>query len=95
MAELKIIATIVVKAEQEKEVLVALQNVVNATRKEEGNISYDLHQNVAHPLNYTLIEVWKSQEAIDIHNASAHFEEFKNAINGKIDDLKIDIIKQI
>ena len=42
MAELKIIATIVVKAEQEKEVLVALQNVVNATRKEEG-ISHTIY----------------------------------------------------
>lgn len=95
MAELKIVATIVVKAEKENEVLTALQYVVEATRKEDGNVSYDLHQNVSHPLSYTLIEVWKSQEAIDLHNASAHFNEFKNAINGKIDDLKIDVIKKI
>lgn len=95
MAELKIVATIVVKAEYEKEVLTALHNVVDATRKEDGNISYDLHKNTVTPLEYTILEVWKSQEAIDLHNASAHFDEFKKAINGKIDGLKVDVIRKI
>ncbi len=95
MAELKIVATIVVKPEYEKEVLVALHNIVDATRKEEGNISYDLHQSVMVPLTYTILEVWKSQEAIDLHNESTHFDEFKKAIDDKIDNLKVDIIKSI
>ncbi len=95
MTELKIIATIVVKSEYEKEVLTALHNIVDATRKEEGNISYDLHKNIVNPLEYTILEVWKSQEAIDLHNASIHFDEFKKAINGKIDGLKVDVIKQL
>ncbi|PXV63127.1 quinol monooxygenase YgiN [Dysgonomonas alginatilytica] len=95
MAELKIVATITVKSDNKEEVLVALQNVVNATRKEEGNVSYDLHQNITNPLEYTILEVWKSQEAIDLHNASTHFDEFKKAIGGKIEGLKVDIIKQI
>ena len=95
MTELKIVATIVVKAEYQKEVLTALNQVVDATRKEDGNISYDLHQNVTAPLEYTILEVWKSQEAIDLHNASTHFDEFKKAIDGKIDGLKVDIIKKI
>lgn len=95
MAELKIVATITVKSDNKEEVLVALQNVVNATRKEEGNVSYDLHQNITNPLEYTILEVWKSQEAIDLHNASAHFDEFKKAIGEKIEGLKVDIIKQI
>lgn len=95
MAELKIVATITVKSDNKEEVLVALQNVVNATRKEEGNVSYDLHQNIVNPLEYTILEVWKSQEAIDLHNASTHFDEFKKAIAGKIEGLKVDIIKQV
>lgn len=95
MTELKIIATIIVKAEYEKEVLTAFHNVVDATRKEEGNISYDLHKNITTPSEYTILEVWKSQEAIDLHNASIHFDQFKKAINGKIDSLKVDVIKQL
>ncbi len=95
MSELKIIATIVVKSEHKEAVIDALHNVVNATRKEEGNISYDLHQNISDDLSYTILEVWKSQDAINIHNESSHFDEFKKAIDGKISDLKIDIIKKI
>lgn len=95
MTELKIVATIVVKAEFEKEVLTALHHIVDATRKEKGNISYDLHKNTVNPLEYTILEIWESQEAIDIHNASTHFDEFKKAIDGKIDGLKVDIIKQL
>ncbi|MDL2215285.1 antibiotic biosynthesis monooxygenase [Dysgonomonas sp. OttesenSCG-928-M03] len=95
MTELRIIATIVVKAEYKKEVLLAIHNVVDETRKEEGNISYELHENVNNHLEYTIFEVWKSQEAIDLHNASTHFDEFKKAIDGKIDGLKIDVIRKV
>ena len=95
MTELKIVATIIVKSEYEKEVLTALHNVVDTTRKEEGNISYDLHKNITTPSEYTILEVWKSQKAIDLHNASIHFDKFKKAINGKIDSLKVDVIKQL
>jgi len=95
MTELKIIATIELKPQYIQEVLSAIHKVVDETRKEEGNISYDLHENVNNQLVYTIFEVWKSQEAIDLHNASAHFNEFKNAIEGKIEKLDIDIIKKI
>lgn len=95
MSELKIIATIVVKPEHKESVIKALHNVVDATRKEDGNVSYDLHQNISSDLSYTILEVWKSQEAINLHNDSSHFNEFKKAIDGKISDLKIDIVKKV
>lgn len=95
MKELKIVAAIVLKPEYKDEVLKALYNVVDATRKEEGNVSYDLHQNVSNDLSYTILEVWKSEEAIAVHNASSHFDEFKKAIDGKISDLQIATIKQV
>jgi len=95
MNELKIVAVITIKQEYRDELLSAIHKLVDATRKEDGNISYDLHQNVNNPAEYTIIEVWKSEQAIDIHNASTHFNEFKNAIDGKINSLKIDVIKKI
>ena len=95
MKELKIVAIIILKPEYKDEVLKALHNVVDATRKEEGNVSYDLHQSTSESLSYTILEVWKSEEAIAIHNASTHFDEFKKAIDGKISDLQITIIKQV
>lgn len=95
MSQLKIIAVITAKEEYKEEIVKTLQKVVDGTRKEEGNVSYDLHIDTKNPLKYTIIEVWKSQEAIDIHNQAPHFLEFVKAIEGKVDGLDIDIIEKI
>ncbi|MDH6307611.1 quinol monooxygenase YgiN [Dysgonomonas sp. PFB1-18] len=95
MMELKIVAAIVVKAAYQGELENVFRTVVDATRKEAGNVSYDLHQDCQNPLKYTILEVWKSQAAIDEHNASAHFKAFVEAVEGKVDSLTVDVIKQI
>jgi Uncharacterized conserved protein len=95
MTELKIVAVIVVKAAYQEELEGVFHTVVDETRKEEGNISYDLHQDIQNPMKYTILEVWKSQAAIDAHNASAHFNAFVKAIEGKVDSLAVDVIKKI
>lgn len=93
--ELKIIAVIVVKPAYQEELEKAFHTVVDETRKESGNISYELHQDIKNPLKYTILEVWKSQAAIDEHNESVHFKAFVAAIENKIDGLTIDVIKKI
>lgn len=95
MNELKIIAVVSLKQEYKDEVIKAIHKVVDATRNEEGNISYELCENINKPLEVTILEVWKSQEAIDFHNASPHFNDFVKAIEGKVDGLKIDVIRKI
>lgn len=93
--ELKIVAVIVAKAAYQEELEKVFRTVVDATRKETGNISYDLHQDCKDPLKYTILEVWKSQQAIDEHNESAHFKAFVSAIEGKIESIAVDVIKRI
>ncbi|WP_029904371.1 putative quinol monooxygenase [Prevotella sp. 10(H)] len=95
MTELKIVAVIVVKAEYQKELEKVFHTVVDETRKEAGNVSYDLHQDCQNPLKYTILEVWKSQAAIDEHNESAHFKAFVAGVEGKVDSLTVDVIKKI
>lgn len=95
MKELKIVATIVVKEEYKDELLPVFQQVVDETRKEEGNISYDLHQDINNPLKFVILEVWKSQQAIDSHNISEHFRAFAKAIRKKTDSLTIDVMEKI
>ncbi|MFI3277561.1 MAG: putative quinol monooxygenase [Rikenellaceae bacterium] len=95
MSELKIIATIVVKEEFKEELFPAFEAVVEGTRKEEGNVSYQLHQDVKNPLKYIFVEVWASLAAIDSHNASAHFDAFAKAIAGKVDNVDITIVRQV
>ncbi|GBU08387.1 antibiotic biosynthesis monooxygenase [Bacteroidales bacterium] len=95
MAELKIVASIVAKDNAGSEILSALHNVADNSRQEMGCISYVVHQDVSDPLRFTILEIWKSQEAIDTHNNSPHFDAFKKAIDGKIDALEINILKEI
>lgn len=91
MKELKIIATIVAKSETNKEIYASLLKVVDATRKESGNLSYVLHQDVKEPLKYVIVEHWSSQEAIDLHNESAHFKTFVAEIEGKVESLDVSV----
>lgn len=50
--------------------------LLEASRAEEGNISYDLFLKAGTEASYMMVEVWKSSEAIDIHNKSTHFTAF-------------------
>lgn len=91
--ELVIVAHVTVKPEFKDEMLKAFQAVVEGTRKEPGNISYVLYQDISDPLKFTFVEVWKSQDAINAHNASAHFQTFAKTVDGKA-DLSASILKQ-
>lgn len=95
MSQIKIVATIKVKEQYHQDVLKALHDVVDGTRTEAGNISYELHVDTKNPLSYVFIEVWESQDAISKHNESAHFNKFKSDIDGKIDGLDIALIKSV
>ncbi|UOO81215.1 antibiotic biosynthesis monooxygenase [Uruburuella testudinis] len=95
MSSIKIVATIVVKAGHRQELLEKFQQLVSASRREAGNISYDLHQDINQPDRLVFIENWQSQAAIDEHNASAHFQAFVNAIEGKTDSLEIILMQSI
>jgi quinol monooxygenase YgiN len=90
---LTIVANVTVYPEFRDEILPAIEAVVEGTRKEEGNISYDVFEDTANPLRFTFIETWKSQAAIDSHNASAHFVEFAKALENKA-NLEAFILKQ-
>ena len=44
-----------------------------ASRREEGCIAYTLHRSRDNPNVFVVIEQWKDSQAIEAHNASAHF----------------------
>jgi quinol monooxygenase YgiN len=90
---LTIVANVTVQAEYKDELLKAFEKVVDATRKESGNISYDLYEDTSNPLRFTFVETWESQSAIESHNSSAHFLEFASAIEGKA-GLDVSTLKQ-
>lgn len=92
---LMIVATLTVMNETDvAEMVKALHQVVDGTRTEEGNISYVLHQDINNPMTYIIIEVWKSQEAIDYHNQTPHFLAFVEAVKDKT-ILSVNTMKKV
>ena len=90
---LKIVAVITLKdAAFTVDFEAALKAVVEGTNTEEGNIYYVSHQDINNPLTYVIIEVWKSQEAIDFHNETPHFKAFVAAL-GDNATLAVNTIK--
>lgn len=71
-----IVAECNVKPDKTDDFLKIARGLVEASRDEEGNVSYNLYADLKDPAKFTFIENWKDQAAIDSHNATAHFLDF-------------------
>ncbi|WP_211749890.1 putative quinol monooxygenase [Paenibacillus sp. Marseille-Q4541] len=65
-----------VNREVEAEFLESVQELIEASCAEEGNISYKLLKDTNQDDTYLMVEQWKDQEAVGAHNASSHFQAF-------------------
>ncbi|MFW9079464.1 putative quinol monooxygenase [Pseudomonas sp. P2757] len=71
------IATLIAKPGQQDALEHALRALIEPTRVEAGCGQYDLHQDLANPLAFYMIEHWASDEALQAHDASAHVQNFR------------------
>jgi len=71
------IATLIAKPGQQDALEQHLRALVEPTRAEAGCGQYDLHQDLANPLAFYMIERWSSDEALQAHDASAHIQQFR------------------
>ncbi|WP_127590246.1 putative quinol monooxygenase [Paenibacillus lautus] len=65
-----------VNRELEAEFLESVKELIEASRAEQGNESYKLLKDTEQDNTYLMVEQWKDQEALGLHNASSHFQEF-------------------
>ncbi|CAN7527856.1 antibiotic biosynthesis monooxygenase [Trinickia sp. LjRoot230] len=77
-----IIATITPKLEHFADVEKALRHMVEVTRKEPGNLRYDLfrEEKEGRASALHLYEIYVDRAAFDTHIASAHFQAFRSQI---------------
>ncbi len=68
----KVVARITAQPDKIEEVESLLLGLVGDTRKESGCISYQLLQNKADPSDFTFVEEWESDSAIDTHFITPH-----------------------
>ncbi|WP_439877143.1 putative quinol monooxygenase [Pseudomonas prosekii] len=71
------IATLIAKPGQQDALEQHLRALLAPTRVEAGCGQYDLHQDLANPLAFYMIEQWSSDQALQAHDASAHVQNFR------------------
>lgn len=75
-----IVCRVLVKEGQEIAFIDVAQKLVDATRQETGNISYNLYQSPFDPQSFIFYEEYKDDEAFNFHANSEHFKAFAAAI---------------
>jgi quinol monooxygenase YgiN len=59
----------------------ALKTLADPTRKDKGNLRYDVYQQKTRPNHFTVIEVWSNQKAVDDHEIVAHNKDFRKVLS--------------
>ena len=74
---LRVVARIVAKRSKVEELRSLLTGLIDPTRKEKGCRLYELLQNKADPAEFTFVEEWDDDSALDAHLTTDHL---KNAL---------------
>jgi len=61
-------------------IIVALKALSDPTRKDKGNVRYDVLQQKTRTNHFTVVEAWTDQAANDAHEIAAHTKEFRGAL---------------
>jgi quinol monooxygenase YgiN len=88
-----VVATLTIKPEMRAELIAAAKACIAETRKEAGNIAYDLHESVTDPTKLVFVEQWDNAEALGPHGKADHMKAFgRVAVNCLAAPPKIEII---
>jgi len=72
---LRVVARMVANPEAIDEVRSILVGLVEPTRAEPGCVVYELLQNNSDPTDFTFVEEWESDAALDAHLSTEHIRE--------------------
>lgn len=87
-----VIAHLKAHAGKGDEVVALAGPLVEATRKEEGCISYDLYRKPDEPDRLVFVETWKSRQDVDAHFAEAHLKAFQAAMADRLAEARIEVV---
>lgn len=59
---------------------VILKRLADASRREAGNLRFDVYQHTMRANHFTVVETWRDQRALDAHVAEAHTKQYRDEI---------------
>ena len=62
------------------QVAVLLRRLAEASRREPGNLRFDVVQHTMRANHFTVIEAWRDQQALDAHVAAAHTKRYRDEL---------------
>ena len=71
-----VVATLTIKPETRADFIAAATACIKETRKEPGNIAYDLHESVTDHSKMVFVEQWENAEALVPHRGMEHMKTF-------------------
>lgn len=93
---LRVVARIYAQPDKVEQVRNQLLRLIEPTRNEAGCIVYELLQNRDDPTDFTFIEEWASDAALDAHAVSEHLRDVGEKLAGltttKPDIRKYDLV---
>ena len=57
-----------------------LRKLADASRKEEGNLRFDVLQHAMRANHFTVIEEWRTEKAVEAHAAATQTKEYRNSL---------------
>lgn len=75
MATLRVVAHLRAKPDKIEETRNELTGLIEPTRAEAGCIVYELMQNDADPTDFTFVEEWSGNDALDAHLLTEHIQK--------------------
>ncbi len=89
MNTLIIVAKIKTKTDKTELVKKELLKLIEPTRKEEGCIQYDLHQDNTDPAVFLFYEQWATRELWQKHMNNPNLAEYMQATDGAVEEFII------
>lgn len=92
---LTIVARIEAKADKIEQVKTALLKLIEPTRKEEGCLQYNLHQDNENPEIFLFYENWQSRTLWQTHMNNDHLKTYMEETHGAVENFTVNEMSHI
>ena len=93
---ISVFASIVPKAEHVADMEAELRRMVEASRREPGNLRYDLYRIAEGPASFHLFETYDGPAALDAHRGSEHYQAYRaKAANWLVSTPEVKVLMEV
>ncbi|MEB3293899.1 MAG: putative quinol monooxygenase [Synechococcales bacterium] len=81
---IRVVAHVIARPDRIDALKAIALSVIEPTRQEVGCLRYELYHNLQDPTDFTFIEEWESEAALDQHLQSPHLQAAMGQLDGVV-----------